>query len=212
VARSVDQSAAAPVGAGALGQAPVAATADWSAGLTVGLEAVRVGRGERALALGAHGEADDVGGAIVFLDEGLDDDGTGALRGLHLGAVQSRCDLEDLHRPHGKRTLRATVAWSGPLAYAPSLSASGRVGSCQSADFTVPPQFRPARDTTRRGPGPGDRGRQLRGRCLRSTHCSVISHLCRGWRPGNRSRRHRADAPARLARPAQPASRHQSRR
>ena len=70
--------------------------------LTVRLEGARLGRDQRPVAFATDGEADDVLAAVVVLDEGPDDDRRAAFRGLHLGPVQGRCDLEDLHGHHGK--------------------------------------------------------------------------------------------------------------
>ena len=70
---------------------------DQSAGLTVGLEGPLVGGNECLVAFAADGEADDVSVAVVGFDEGPDDDGECAFRGLHVRTVQGGCDLKDLH-------------------------------------------------------------------------------------------------------------------
>ena len=75
---------------------------DQSASLTVGLEGPLVGRNECPVAFAADGETDDVSVAVIVLDEGPDDDGVRAFRGLHLRTVQGGCDLKDLHSHHGK--------------------------------------------------------------------------------------------------------------
>jgi hypothetical protein len=79
----------------------VAAMVILSAGLGIPLESVRVGQDERLAA--GDGEADDVAAAVVVLGESPDDNGVRALPGLHLGAVQSGHDLQNLHSHHGKR-------------------------------------------------------------------------------------------------------------
>jgi hypothetical protein len=65
--------------------------------LTVGLKGGGVGLDERSRPAGADRKADDIAAAVVVLDKSPDDDGIAAVPGVHLGAVQGRRDLEDLH-------------------------------------------------------------------------------------------------------------------
>jgi hypothetical protein len=57
---------------------------------------------DTARSFAADGETDDVSVVVIVLDEGPDDDGVRAFRGLHLRTVQGGCDLKDLHLHHGK--------------------------------------------------------------------------------------------------------------
>jgi hypothetical protein len=107
---------------------------DPSTGLTVELEGPRVGWDERAVAFAADGEADHVAAAVVILDDGPDDDGVSALRGLHLGAVQGGCDLEDVHGRHGNggdlSLCSSPTGFTGPLAGRVELSKKTTVRRC----------------------------------------------------------------------------------
>jgi hypothetical protein len=71
--------------------------------VTVGLEGVLVGRNECPVAFAVDGEADDVSVGVIVLDEGPNDDGVRAGRGVHLRPVQGGCDLKDIYLRHGKR-------------------------------------------------------------------------------------------------------------
>jgi hypothetical protein len=54
----------------------------------------RVGRA-RCRPLPSTERPDHIAAGVVILDDGPDDDEVSALRGLHFGAVQGGCDLED---------------------------------------------------------------------------------------------------------------------
>ena len=82
---------------------PLTSKSVYSAALTVGIEGVRIRSHERALALAADRETDHLVAAIVVLDNRPHDDREGTVRRLHLGAVQRRCNLQDLHARHGRR-------------------------------------------------------------------------------------------------------------
>jgi len=88
---------------GIAARAPACSSIILSTSLAVGLEGLWIRSDEGSAALTADGKPDHIVTAVVVLDEGPDDDGQSALRGLHLGSVQGGCDLQDLHRRHGRR-------------------------------------------------------------------------------------------------------------
>ena len=82
---------------------PAGSSVILSASLAVGLEGLWIRSDKGSVAFTGDGQPDHFMTAVVVLDERPDDDRKSALRGPHLGSVQGGCDLQDLHRRHGRR-------------------------------------------------------------------------------------------------------------